>query len=138
MELRLEVDVQGRVSEHRLIVPGDSSQLVISMEKGQGEANVIDLRGDSHLDDSALLGTAIALGTMLTGLAGISASISAYQGKAYRRTQLFAFLGLWSRGGVFIGPLFILLGMAIITSTKSQFQKRPTHVAIVHNPGDVD
>ena len=138
VELRLEVDVQGRVSEHRLIVPGDSSQLVISMEKGQGEANVIDLRGDSHLDDSALLGTAIALGTMLTGLAGISASISAYQGKAYRRTQLFAFLGLWSRGGVFIGPLFILPGMAIITSTKSQFQKRPTHVAIVHNPGDVD
>ena len=92
MELRLEVDVQGRVSEHRLIVPGDSSQLVISMERGQGEANVIDLRGDSHLDDSALLGTAIALSTMLTGLAGISASISAYQGKACRRTQFFAFL----------------------------------------------
>ena len=51
--------------------------------------------------------------------------------------EFFAFLGLWSRGGVFIGPLFILLGMAIITSTKSQFHKRPTRVAIVHEPGDV-
>lgn len=138
IEVRLEVDAQGRVSEHRLMVPGDSSQLVISMERGQGEAEVIDLRGDSHLDDSALLGTAIALGTILTGLAGISASISAYQGKAYRRTQLFAFLGLWSRGGVFVGPMLILLGMAIVTSTKSQFLGKPARVAIIHDPEGAD
>ena len=98
------------------------------MSQGNGSSDVIDLRGESHLDDSALLGTLIAFGTILAGLAGISAAVSGYQGKAYRRTQVFAFIGLWSRGGVFIGPFMILLGMAIISSTR-QFEKKPDQVA---------
>ena len=128
-DMRLEVDMEGKISEYRLLVPGDSSQIVISMSQGNGSSDVIDLRGESHLDDSALLGTLIAFGTILAGLAGISASVSGYQGKAYRRTQLFAFIGLWSRGGVFIGPFMILLGMAIISSTRVQFEKKPDQVA---------
>tara|TARA_B100000963_G_scaffold51202_3_gene39320 strand:+ start:1541 stop:2314 length:774 start_codon:yes stop_codon:yes gene_type:complete len=128
-EIRLEVEFEGYISEHRLLVPGDSSQIVISMVNGSGTTNVIDLRGESHLDDSALLGTLIALATIICGLAGVSASITAYQGKAYRRTQFFAFLALWSRGGVFIGPLLILIGMAIISATKLQFHSPIRRVA---------
>ena len=94
-DMRLEVEMEGKISEYRLLVPGDSSQIVISMSKGNG----------------------------------FSASVSGYQGKAYRRTQVFAFIGLWSRGGVFIGPFMILLGMAIISSTRIQFEKKPNQVA---------
>ena len=99
------------------------------MSQGNGSSDVIDLRGESHLDDAALLGTLIAFGTIFAGLAGISACVSGYQGKAYRRTQVFAFIGLWSRGGVFIGPFMILLGMAIISGTRVQFEKKPDQVA---------
>ena len=109
------------------------------MSNGIGSSDLIDLRGESHLDDSALLGTLIAFGTILAGLAGISASVSGYQGKAYRRTQVLAFVGLWSRGGVFIGPFMILLGMAIISSTRIQFEKKPDQIAqIAVNPSQVE
>ena len=138
-DMRLEVVMEGKISEYRLLVPGDSSQIVISMSNGNGSSDLIDLRGESHLDDSALLGTLIAFGTILAGLAGISASVSGYQGKAYRRTQVLAFVGLWSRGGVFIGPFMILLGMAIISSTRIQFEKKPDQIAqIAVNPSQVE
>ena len=138
-DMRLEVVMEGKISEYRLLVPGDSSQIVISMSNGNGSSDLIDLLGESHLDDSALLGTLIAFGTILAGLAGISASVSGYQGKAYRRTQVLAFVGLWSRGGVFIGPFMILLGMAIISSTRIQFEKKPDQIAqIAVNPSQVE
>ena len=138
-DMRLEVVMEGKISEYRLLVPGDSSQIVISMSNGHGSSDLIDLRVESHLDESALLVTLIAFGTILAGLAGISASVSGYQGKAYRRTQVLAFVGLWSRGGVFIGPFMILLGMAIISSTRIQFEKKPDQIAqIAVNPSQVE
>jgi len=32
-----------------------------------------------------------------------------------------AFVGLWSRGMIFVGPLLILLGMGLVTLSKEQF-----------------
>ena len=45
----------------------------------------------------------------------------AYRGKSYRLAWWLSFLGLWSRGMIFVGPLLILIGMALTTLTKEQF-----------------
>ncbi|MBI88089.1 MAG: hypothetical protein CMB67_03560 [Euryarchaeota archaeon] len=103
-------------------VPGDNAQIVITMSPGNGE-NVIDTRGESHLSQSVLISTAIAILTFLLGLAGVLGGIEAYRGNNYRRSWWLSFLGLWSRGMIFIGPLLILVGMSLVTLSKGQFSE---------------
>jgi len=101
-------------------VPGDESQIIITMAEGNGE-NVIDRRGESYQAQSVSIATAIALLTVILGLAGIYGGVEAYRGNSYRRSWWLSFLGLWSRGMIFIGPLLILIGMALVTLSKEQF-----------------
>ena len=101
-------------------VPGDEAQIVITMSEGTGE-NVIDRRGESYQSTSVTIGTAIALMTVLLGLLGVYGGVEAYRGNSYRRSWWFSFLGLWSRGMIFIGPLLILIGMGLVTLSKEQF-----------------
>ena len=101
-------------------VPGDEAQIVITMSEGNGE-NVIDRRGESYQSTSVSISTAIALMTVLLGLLGVYGGVEAYRGNSYRRSWWFSFLGLWSRGMIFIGPLLILIGMGLVTLSKEQF-----------------
>ena len=101
-------------------VPGDESQIVITMSEGNGE-NVIDRRGESYQSTSVSISTAIALMTVLLGLLGVYGGVEAYRGNSYRRSWWLSFLGLWSRGMIFIGPLLILIGMGLVTLSKEQF-----------------
>jgi len=101
-------------------VPGDEAQIVITMSEGNGE-NVIDRRGESYQSNSVSISTAIALMTVLLGLMGVYGGVEAYRGNSYRRSWWFSFLGLWSRGMIFIGPLLILIGMGLVTLSKEQF-----------------
>ncbi|MEC7708476.1 MAG: carboxypeptidase-like regulatory domain-containing protein [Candidatus Thermoplasmatota archaeon] len=101
-------------------VPGDEAQIVITMSEGNGE-NVIDRRGESYQSNSVAIGTAIALMTVLLGLLGVYGGVEAYRGNSYRRSWWLSFLGLWSRGMIFIGPLLILIGMGLVTLSKEQF-----------------
>tara|TARA_B100000287_G_scaffold124366_2_gene116340 strand:- start:8535 stop:9290 length:756 start_codon:yes stop_codon:yes gene_type:complete len=101
-------------------IPGDNAQIVITMSPGNGE-NVIDARGESYLSQSVLISTAIAFLTFLLGLAGVFGGIEAYRGNNYRRSWWLSFLGLWSRGMIFIGPFLILVGMSLVTLSKEQF-----------------
>ncbi len=101
-------------------VPGDEAQIVITMSEGNGE-NVIDMRGESHQAQSVSIATAIALLTVLLGLTGFYGGVEAYRGNSYRRSWWLSFLGLWSRGMIFIGPLLILIGMGLVTLSKEQF-----------------
>jgi hypothetical protein len=103
-----------------LLVPGDHAQIVVTLTPGDGE-QIIDMRGESHLGESVFIATAIAFLTLLTGLAGISGGLEAYKGNSYRRSWWLAFVGLWSRGMIFVGPLLILLGMGLVTLSKEQF-----------------
>lgn len=101
-------------------VPGDEVQIVVTMSKGNGE-NVIDMRGESYQAQSVSIATAIALLTVLLGLTGVYGGVEAYRGNSYRRSWWLSFLGLWSRGMIFIGPLLILIGMGLVTLSKEQF-----------------
>ena len=101
-------------------VPGDEAQIVITMSEGSGE-NVIDRLGESHQLTSVSIATAIALMTVLLGLLGVYGGVEAYRGNSYRRSWWLSFLGLWSRGMIFIGPLLILIGMGLVTLSKEQF-----------------
>ena len=101
-------------------VPGDEAQIVITMSEGNGE-NVIDRRGESYQSNSVSIATAIALMTVLLGLLGVYGGVEAYRGNSYRRSWWLSFLGLWSRGMIFIGPLLILIGMGLVTLSKQQF-----------------
>ncbi len=101
-------------------IPGDEANIVITMAQGNGES-VIDRRGESYQSDSVSIATAIALVTVLFGLMGVYGGVEAYRGNSYRRSWWLSFLGLWSRGMIFIGPLLILIGMGLVTLSKEQF-----------------
>ncbi|HJM18423.1 MAG TPA: carboxypeptidase-like regulatory domain-containing protein [Candidatus Thalassarchaeaceae archaeon] len=108
-----------------LLNPGDNAQIVVTLTPGEGE-KIIDLRGESHLGDSVIVATAIALFTLFFGISGVFGGIEAYKGTSYRRAWWLAFLGLWSRGMIFLGPLVILVGMGLVTLTKDQFSSGPS------------
>ncbi|HJM13370.1 MAG TPA: carboxypeptidase-like regulatory domain-containing protein [Candidatus Thalassarchaeaceae archaeon] len=120
----LSVTHPGNNTTKIYLVPGDNAQISVTLTPGNGE-QVIDLRGESHLGDAVKLATAIALLTIFFALAGFYGGVEAYRGNSYRRSWWFAFLGLWSRGMIFVGPLLILIGMGLVTLTKEQFSGGP-------------
>ena len=104
-----------------LLVPGDHSQIVVTLEPGDGFIGPIDMRGDSNLADSVFVGFFIAAITLITGLAGIVGGLEAYNGNKYNRSWWLTFFGLFSRGMIFIGPLLILIGLGLMYLTRDQF-----------------
>ena len=104
-----------------LLVPGDHSQIVVTLEPGDGFIGPIDMRGESNLADSVFVGFFIAAITLLTGLAGIVGGLEAYNGNKYNRSWWLTFFGLFSRGMIFIGPLLILIGLGLMYLTRDQF-----------------
>jgi hypothetical protein len=103
-----------------ILVPGDHAQISVTLTPGDG-IDEYDMSGESHLSESVLIGSTIAALTLLAGLAGMVGGLEAYRGDRYRRTWWLSFFGLWSRGMLFIGPMFILLGMGMVHVARDQF-----------------
>ena len=103
-----------------LLIPGDHSQIPITLVPGDGLIS-LDMRGESNLSYSVFVGLFIATMTLITGLAGIVGGLETYNGNKYRRSWWLAFFGLFSRGMIFIGPLLILLGLGLMYMTRDQF-----------------
>jgi len=103
-----------------ILVPGDHAQISVTLTPGDG-VDEYDMSGESHLSESVLIGSTIAALTLLAGLAGMVGGLEAYRGDRYRRTWWLSFFGLWSRGMLFIGPMFILLGMGMVHVARDQF-----------------
>ena len=102
------------------LVPGDHAQIPVTLPPGEG-VDKFDMSGESHLAESVLIGSVIAAMTLLAGLAGMVGGLEAYRGDRFRKTWWLAFFGLWSRGMLFVGPMLILLGMAMINLSRDQF-----------------
>ena len=102
------------------LVPGDDAQIPVTLTPGEG-VDKFDMSGESHLAESVLIGSVIAAMTLLAGLAGMVGGLEAYRGDRFRKTWWLAFFGLWSRGMLFVGPMLILLGMAMINLSRDQF-----------------
>ena len=101
-------------------VPGDSSELILTLHPGDG-VEEFDWRLGSNLAESVALGTAVGAITILSALLGILAFFEIRRAEKYRRTLYLSGLAMFSRGGIFIGPMLILLGMGLLSLTKGQF-----------------
>ena len=114
------VEHPGNLTVEINLVPGDHAQISVTLTPGEG-VEKIDMSGESHLAESVLIGSLVAAMTLLAGLAGMVGGLEAYRGDRYRKTWWRAFFGLWSRGMLFVGPMFILLGMGMISLSRGQF-----------------
>ena len=114
------VEHPDHITQRILLVPGDHTQIIITLSEGEGVQET-DMRGESFLEESVLITTIIGAVTLLAGIAGILGGVEAYNGKSHFRTQFLAYLGLWSQGLMFIGPLFILMGMGLSYLSRKQF-----------------
>ena len=108
------------ITQRVLLIPGDHTQIIVTLTEGDGVQET-DMRGESFLSESVLITSIIGAVTLFAGIAGILGGIEAYNGKSHFRTQFLAYLGLWSQGLMFIGPLFILMGMGLSYLSRKQF-----------------
>ena len=114
------VEHPNHITQRVLLIPGDHTQIIVTLTEGDGVQET-DMRGESYLSESVLITTIIGALTLLAGIAGILGGIEAYNGRSHFRTQFLAYLGLWSQGLMFIGPLFILMGMGLSYLSRKQF-----------------
>lgn len=108
------------ITQRVLLIPGDHTQIIVTLTEGDGVQET-DMRGESFLSESVLITSIIGAVTLFAGIAGILGGIEAYNGKSHFRTKFLAYLGLWSQGLMFIGPLFILMGMGLSYLSRKQF-----------------
>lgn len=116
----LTVRMDGYVTIERTLSPGEIPDLTLTLIEGEG-VDSADLREPSNLASAVQLSTILAVITLISAAIGIVGGLEARRGLRYRRTQWICGLGLFSRGGIFFGPLLILLGMALLMLTKNQF-----------------
>ena len=102
-------------------IPGDQAILSLTLTPGEGIIKE-DLRRDTNLESAVLLASVVASLTVISALFGLVGVAEARRGKHYRRTQYLCGLALFSRGGIFIGPMLILAGMGMLSATKHQFE----------------
>jgi hypothetical protein len=117
----LEIEHPGNVTVRISLIPGDHSQISVTLIEGDGPPIQLDMTGESHLDESVLIATIFAVFALLTGLAGIAGALEANKGGSYRKTWWLSFLSLWSGGMIFVGPLFTLSGMGLVGLSRNQF-----------------
>ncbi len=117
----LKISEEGHQVVRTTFIPGD--QVVLSLTLTPGEGTIEDdLRRDTHLESAVLLASVVASLTVVSALFGFVGATEARRGKRYRRTQYLCGVALFSRGGIFIGPLLILIGMGMLSATKRQFE----------------
>mgnify|MGYP000140263434 CR=1 FL=1 len=102
-------------------IPGDEADMTLTLTPGDGTIEE-DHRRESNLESAVLLASVVASLTVISALFGFVGAAEARRGKRYRRTQYLCGLALFSRGGIFIGPMLILAGMGMLSAIKNEFE----------------
>lgn len=121
--LLLVAVLDGYVTIERIIMPDPAGEDPLTMTPGDGlreEGSLEDL-DTSLLEGTVTLSTLIAILTIAFAMIGFFAATEAKRGMKYRRTQYLCGISLFSRGFIIIGPLMILIGMALLSIAKDQF-----------------
>ena len=118
----LKISEEGHRVVRTTFIPGDQAVLSLTLTPGEGDPIEEDLRKDTNLESAVLLASVVASLTIVSALFGFVGATEARRGKHYRRTQYLCGLALFSRGGIFIGPLLILVGMGMLSATKRHFE----------------
>tara|TARA_B100000700_G_scaffold322447_1_gene423944 strand:+ start:653 stop:1426 length:774 start_codon:yes stop_codon:yes gene_type:complete len=117
----LKISEENHMVVRTTFIPGDQAVLSLTLTPGEGTIED-DLRRDTHLESAVLLASVVASLTVVSALFGFVGAAEARRGKNYRRTQYLCGFALFSRGGIFIGPLLILVGMGMLSAIKHQFE----------------
>ena len=74
------------------------------------------------MENAVALATVEGLITIGCALVGVHASFEIKRRKKYRRTQIFCWVGLFSRGLIIFGPALILFSMILLMTNKQDFE----------------
>ena len=96
----------------------------ITMVEGDGERTKDELSETEgwSMENAVALATFEGLLTIGCALVGVHASFEIKRKKKYRRTQMFCWVGLFSRGLIIFGPALILTGMIFLMFNKEDFE----------------
>ena len=114
----------GHESVELLFTPEPIGISPITMVEGDG-VRTKDERSSTEgwsMENAVALATFEGLLTIATGLIGVHASFEIRRAEKYRRTQIFCWVSLFSRGLIIFGPSLILLGMILLTTNREEFK----------------
>lgn len=122
-EYELHFSKQGYESVILFFKPEPIGISPITMVEGDGERTK-DERSTTEgwsLENAVALATFEGLLTIGCALVGVHASFEIKRKKNYRRTQIFCWVALFSRGLIIFGPTLILISMILLMFNKEDF-----------------
>jgi len=121
--MTLHVEAEGYITVERDFIPEEAGIKPITMTAGEGlriEEGITEDDGWA-LESAVALSTVVGVFTVITAFVGFQAAVEGRRAKHYRRTQILAGIALFSRGLIVFGPFMILVGMIILSISKTQF-----------------
>ncbi len=118
--MRMEFESEGYQTVHVIFIPDQATYHYITMHNGENIREIGEI-SESDLNQVVTVGTIVGVFSILFALLGIHAYLEVKRAKYYRRTMYIAGLSMFSRGLIFVGPAFTLIGMGFLTLTKKQF-----------------
>ncbi|RAH16168.1 MAG: hypothetical protein CMB56_001665 [Methanobacteriota archaeon] len=119
--MRMEFKIDGYETVNIVFIPDQATYHYITMHEGEATREIGEIT-DSNLNQVVVVGTIVGIFSILFALLGVHAYLEVKRAKYYRRTMYIAGLSMFSRGLIFVGPTFTLIGMAFLTLTKKQFR----------------
>ncbi|MDP6864801.1 MAG: carboxypeptidase-like regulatory domain-containing protein [Candidatus Poseidoniaceae archaeon] len=120
----LKFTLDDHVTVLRHFTPEPIGITPVTMLEGEGE-RIEDERSKTEgwsMQNAVALSSAIGLLTIATALVGVHASYEIKKAKRYRRTQMFCWIALFSRGLIIFGPSLILIAMILTMLDREDFE----------------
>jgi hypothetical protein len=120
----LKFTLDDHITVLRYFTPEPIGITPVTMLEGEGE-RIEHERSKTEgwsMQNAVALSSTIGLLTIATALVGVHASFEIKKAKRYRRTQMFCWIALFSRGLIIFGPSLILLAMILTMLDREDFE----------------